>query len=328
MNSLSLPRAFRTSRWFAALLVATACLAQAAQAETLRMPNGELLTGSDSFGLLTLPRAPGLVIETAAPVIAAATPAPAQPAPPAAAGARTAPPQPPPGLVQKTLGLSDKWSAEFEAGLLFMKSEYDVRNYSFEATLGYTSLPHEAGLFASYNTQRVDDTVVSESTEVAARYFYHTKGRWIMISQADWERDEINFVKNRSNLIAVPGFKFIDRDKLRLLAGVGPSYRFETRLVPDAARHLVPVDHESFRIALYQVLNYKITPLLSLRETFLVQSDPQDSTNSSLRFDTTLRRMLTPHLSLNLEFEYNRDENSHFDVQATRTVNVMAGYSF
>lgn len=310
-------------------------------ADTLRMPNGERLTGtvvstsdetivfrSDSFGLLTLPRAPGLVIETGPAVSTAPIPAPAAAAATPPATPRDGPPDPPPGLVQKALGLSDKWSAEVEMGLMFLHSEFNMDSYSFETTFGYNSPPHEAGLFASYYYQKLDDTVVSENTQVAGRYFYHAPGRWMLISQADWERDRINFVENRSNLIAIPAYKFIDREDLRLLMGVGPSYRFETRLVPAGPGPLLSVDHDSFRLALYQVFNYKITPALTLRETFLLQSDAEDTGNTSIRFVTSLRRMITAHLSINLEFEYNRDENIDFEDQSVRTLNLMTGYSF
>src|SRR5688572_29593561 len=140
------------------------------RADTLRMPNGERLEGtvmtetsefvvfkSSSFGEIRIARAPGLVLNrtsSSSPAAAAASAAASLPltTPPSAS-----PPAPGRSWVRKTLGLSDRWAYSLEANLLFLNSEYRLKNHAFESTLSY-KIPdaetpqrtrHEFALFGS-----------------------------------------------------------------------------------------------------------------------------------------------------------------------------------
>lgn len=347
-------------RRLAGFLANLGLAATIAQADTLHMPNGEQLEGavvsestdtivfrSNSFGELRVTRVPGLRLDRgAAPLPSAATtavnPAPAatpssdaSPAPAAPAGPSPQhPPAPKPSWIAQALGLSDRWSLEFQANLFFLNSEYHLKNHAFESTLGY-KIPtagnpkltrHEFGLFGSYERQMVEDTVVDEKSEVAARYFFQPGGRWMFISQADWSQDRLNSVEFSSNAIGLPAYKFIDRESTRLLAGVGPSLRAESRILTTPAGTTYLRDQTTFRATFYQVFQHRFTPALTFRQTLLVMPRPDDLSTYSLRFQASLRRMLTPHLSLNLDYDYVRDQNDIFPLQSVGTFMLMLGY--
>jgi putative salt-induced outer membrane protein YdiY len=236
--------------------------------------------------------------------------------------------------VRKTLGLSDRWAYSLEANLLFLNSEYRLKNHAFESTLSY-KIPdaetpqrtrHEFGLFGSLSLQKVNETTVEEKSEVVARYFFQPAGRWMFISQADWSRDRFNSVEFSSNLIAVPAYKLIDREGTRLLAGVGPSLRTESRILTTPLGTTFFRDETSFRATLYQVFQHRISPQLTFRETLLVMSPPEDVSTYALRFQASLRRMLTPHISLNLNYNYLRDQNEIFPLQSVSTLMLTFGY--
>ena len=314
------------------------------------MPNGEQLTGtvieetaetvvfrSDSFGELRIARRPGVVLSRgeSAPAPIAATPAAVPPA--AVSPAISAPPAPPPrkpSWIAQTLGLSDRWSLELGANLAFLDSEYQLRDHGYEATLGY-KIPrannpaltrHEYGLFGSYSLQTVNGTKVEEKSEAVARYFFLPDGRWIFISQADWAQDRFNSVEFSSNLIAVPAYKVVDHERTRLLVGVGPSWRIESRIMTTPQGTTFLRDENTFRSTLYQVFQHRFSPQLSFRETLLVMNPPEDFSTYSLRFQASLRRMLTDHLSLNLNYDYVRDQNDRFPLQSVSTLMLMLGY--
>lgn len=308
------------------------------------MPNGEQLEGtlvretaaevvfrSLSFGEIRIARQPGLSLirsggPTAPATVAAAVPPAPSPAPPPQA----------PGWIQRSLGLSHRWSAECEANLLLLGAEHRVWNQELEATLSYRipspwdpSQPrHEFGLFGSHGFQEVDDTRVEEKSELAFRYFLHSASRWLLVSQADWQRDRINSVEARGNAIAAPACKLINRPATRLLLGIGPSYRAESRLVPAPSGAPAIRAQQSFRAALYQVFHHSFTPRLTCRETLLLLARPGDTATRSLRLQLSLRRRLTEHLSINLNFESVRDENEEFPEQSTSTLKLTAGYTF
>ncbi len=336
MLAASLPRSLR-DRLALALALAPVLLALplALSAATLTMPNGETLRGtvisataqtivfqSDSFGRLTIARSPSVVLDPSdAPPVPAPSAATAPPAPEAR-------PEPPPALIQQMLGFSDKWSAEIQFGMSITNGQVNLRAYQTEATIGYKTPPHQYGLFASYQHQRVNGHVVDEATEIIGRYFYMPeKSRWLLVSQAGWMRDVPNLTDTRTDLVAVPAYRLLEREHQRFVLGLGPSYRSETRLVPTDDT-LVPTDHDSFRVAFYQVFNWDIHPHLTLRETLLAQVDPSQTDNIGLRLDLTLSQALTEHLMLNLEYSYILDENPLFEDQSIGTLNLMGGYSF
>jgi hypothetical protein len=345
------PASPRRLRRLACFLVSLGLAATLARADTLHMPNGEQLEGavvsesadtivfhSNSFGEIRVTRVSGLRLDRGAtplPSVATATVNPAPAATPAPAG--PSPQHPParkPSWIAQALGLSDRWSLEFQANLFFLNSEYHLKNHAFESTLGY-KIPtagnpkltrHEFGLFGSYERQMVEDTVVDEKSEVAARYFFQPGGRWMFISQADWSQDRLNSVEFSSNAIGVPAYKFIDRESTRLLAGVGPSLRAESRILTTPAGTTYLRDQTTFRATFYQVFQHRFTPLLTFRQTLLVMPRPDDLSTYSLRFQASLRRMLTPHLSLNLDYDYVRDQNDIFPLQSVGTFMLMLGY--
>lgn len=325
----------------------TLCLlasAGVARADTLRTPDGEQLDGtilqetaeavvfrSRSFGEIRVVRQPGLVLtRTAGPASPRAAEVPVPTAPPPVS------PPPVPGWFQRSLGLSDRWTAELEANVFLLGAEHRVWNQEIEGTLGYR-IPsahdpaqprHEFGLFGSYGFQEVDHTRVEEKSELAFRYFFHSAARWMIVSQIDWHRDRINSVDGCVNAIAVPAAKLLTRPTTRILLGIGPSYRFESRFVPAPAGVSLLRDQRSVRAAFYQVFNHQFTPRLTCRETLLVLTRPDQASTRSLRLQLSLRRQLTEHLSLNLNFEAVRDENEAFLEQSTNTLKLTAGYTF
>jgi len=326
------------------------------------MPNGETLHGtivqesadhvlfrSASFGEINIPRAPGMTLlrdttvnptnAPAAPAVASVPPpAPgASPAPTSPAGAPPgAPSAPPPSLLKTVLGLSDRWSFEVEANLLVQNDKYHLAARGVEGTLGYRIVNpdkprqplHEYGLFAAHNFQKIDDTVVAESTEVAARYFYQPISRWLLVSQADWMVDRINGVASRSRALAIPSYRLVDTPRTRLLAGVGPSFLLDTRIVPTGPDTSREESDRGFRVGFYQLFHHAFTPALAFRQTLIVLADAGDTSTYNLRFNASLRRQLSAHLSLTLLYDYVRDENPVFDLESIATLKLMLGYQF
>jgi len=322
----------------------TALTANAAES-ILRMPNGEILRGtivrqdtevivfeSDSFGRLTVPRTDGVALSADVPPIASS------PSPPVAKTA-TSPGSsaaddekngqaPPRAWLAEALGLSKSWSGSMELGIDALNGEIDGRSYNFRTTVEYKKGPHEAGVRGTYSYRTVNDIPVIDSTEIIGRYFFLPEDKnWLLINQADWLRDPLNLVEHRTNLVGVPAWRFVDTKKWRFLLGLGPSYRAETRLVPDGT-DLVETDHESLRGAFYQVLFWQIQPQLSLRQSLLVQQDVSESENRSIRVDAGINRMLTEHLSLGLSYSLNEDDNAEFGNQRIATLTLMMGYNF
>lgn len=354
-NSSCFPR-FRS-----ALLVGAAvasAFSTSLRADTVKMPNGESLQGtiiqetsefvvfrSASFGEIKIARTPAMVVArtpaTGTPAAVASAPA-APTAPAAPAGPAGGPPPPSPSLVTQVLGLSDRWSVELEANLLVQNDKFHATSRGTELTVGYkvpnatkpAQALHEYGLFASYNFQKVNDTVVGENTEFAARYFYQPLSRWLLVSQADWTRDRINGIESRAHLIAVPAYRFIDGKRTRLLAGIGPSFLSDEQVVSD--NPTVTHKESGFRLAFYELFQQTLTPALTFRQTLLVLGRPRDpNATYNLRFEASLRRMLTQHLSLNLAYDYVRDDNDYilpnntpFPSESIATLKLMLGYRF
>ena len=334
-------------------------LALSARADSVKMPNGETLQGtvvqetaehivfrSVSFGEIKIPRAPGITLtrtgsaateaapSSAAPAVASASASVTGPAPGGPGGPGGPGPEAPSALKQ-FLGLSDRWSAELEANLLVQNDKFHMVARGAELTVGYRipneSKPaqprHEYGFFAAHNYQRVNDDVVGENTEVAFRYFYQPISPWLLVSQADWMVDRVNGIEARSHVLAIPSYRFIDTPRTRLLAGIGPSYLSDTRLIPTGPRTTIEDTDKGFRVGFYQLVRHSFTPALTFRQTLIVLADPDDpSSIYNLRFEASLRRQLTPHLSLNLAYDYVRDENPVFARESIGTLKLMLGY--
>ena len=338
----------------------------AAHADSIKMPNGEMLHGtivqetpaevtfrSASFGDLKIARVPGMEIartgatesaagaKTVAPAMSAgAATAPAATPTAAAAVAAAGPggrPAPPPSLLQKWFGLSERWSLELESNLLVQNDMFHALATGTELTIGYrvpnetkpTQPRHEYGLFGAYNYQRVNTTVVGENTEVAARYFFQPLSRWLLVSQADWIVDRINGIERRIHVLGIPSYRLIDTPRTRLLAGVGPSYLSDTRLVPTSATTMSQQTVGGFRIGFYELFQQTLTPALKFQQTLVILSRAQDPASTyNLRVEASLRRQLSAHLMLNLGYDYVRDENTVFDPESIATLKLMLGYRF
>jgi hypothetical protein len=322
------------------------------------MPNGETLQGtiteesadhvtirSVSFGEIRVARAPGVEIAHAASMTTTA-PATKTAAPVTTSGSAPAPgaghgpggpAAPPPGLLQKWFGLSDRWSLELGTNLLVQNDKYHALASGTELTVGYrvpnATKPmqprHEYGLFAAYNYQRIDTTVVGENSELAARYFFQPLSPWLLVSQADWIVDRINGIASRSHALAIPSYRLLDTPKYRLLAGVGPSYLTDRRLVPISPVTNVEQTLQGFRIGFYELFADNLSPTLKFQQTLVILSRAQDPTTTyNLRFDASLSRQLSPHLMLNLDYDYVRDENTLFSPESIATLKLMLGYQF
>jgi putative salt-induced outer membrane protein YdiY len=327
--------------------------ASIARADTIKTANGESLQGtvvqetsdfvlfrSASFGEIKIARTPGMQITRGAIGLADASKSAEPSAPKTAPSGPANEPPAPPSLIKRTLGLSDRWSAEFEANLLIQNDKFHASSRGSELTIGY-KVPnetkpdqtlHEYGLFASYNYDKVNDTVVGENSEIAFRYFYRPISPWLLVSQADWMRDRINGIDSRSHVIAVPAYRMIDTKTTRLLAGIGPSFLSDSQIVSNGPTVLHT--ERGFRLAFYQLLQQTLSPGLTFRQTLLVLSRPKDPADTyNLRFDASLRRMLTPHVSINLIYDYVRNDdeyilpaNSPFSSAAIATLKLTLGY--
>jgi len=327
-----------------------------ARADALKMPNGETLQGtivresaesvvfhSASFGEIKVSRVPGMEVlhgDSAAPAVGRAVPAPtattAAAAAPAPAHGRGGPGAEPPGVFQKLFGLSDRWSFELDANLMVQNDKFHASANGTEVTIGYRvpnpTKPmqprHEYGLFGAYNFQKVDATVVGENSELAFRYFYQPLSRWLLVSQADWIVDRINNIASRSHALAIPSYRFVDTPRTRLLAGVGPSFLTDTRLIPTestTAQQTV----SGFRVGFYELFVQTISPALKFQQTLVVLSRMKDpSTTYNLRIEASLQRQLSAHLMLNLGYDYVRDENTVFAPESITTLKLMLGYHF
>ncbi len=337
-----------------ALIVGTCAIKASAQNDLIQVANGEILQGtiiqegpdfilfrSVSFGEIKITRTPGLKVSRSDGVVAdlprkvgpvATKPLPSVPAatPPSSSS-----------FVKQTLGLSDRWNAELSANLLTKNDAFQFSSKGAELTIGYrvpdTKKPdqtrHEYGLFASYNNDKVNSTVVGENSEVAVRYFFFSSSKLLLVSQADSKRDRINGIESESRIIVVPTYRVIETKSTRLLAGVGPSYLFDSQIVGASPTKLR--NNSEFRLAGYQLLQHAFSPRLTYRQTLVLLSrstDPADTYN--LRFSASLRRMLTTNVSTNLVYDYVRNENKDvlpFNARPSSpsiaTLRLMLGYS-
>lgn len=322
-----------------------------ARADTVKMPNGETLHGavvqeaaghvvfrSASFGEIKIPRTPGLVLtRTDSTASAPASPAPtvASASPSPGGGAPGRPEAVSPSALRQLLGLSDRWSLEMEANLLVQNDKFNMVARGTEFNVGYRvpneakpAQPlHEYGLFGAHEFQKVNDMVVGKNTEFAVRYFYQPLSPWLLVSQADWRVDRINGIASRSRLLAIPSYRLIDQPRTRLLAGIGPSYLTDTRIIATGPTSTREESERGFRIGFYQLFRQTFTPALQFRQTLIVLGHPSEpSSTYNLRFEASLRRQLSAHLSLNLAYDYVRDENPVFDRETVGTLKLMLGY--
>lgn len=325
-------------------------LALSARGDTVKTANGETLNGtiiqtsedfilfrSASFGEIKIPRAPGTEFTRSSSSALAGAPAGPAGAPNSPA---SAPPPPPPGLFRSMFSLSDRWSAELEANLMIQNDKFKVTARGTELTIGYkvpnATKPaqplHDFGLFGAHNFQKVNDTVVGENSEFALRYFYQPLSSWLLVSQADWSRDRINGIDFRSDVVAVPAYRLIDSKSARLFAGFGPSFNSESTIISSSPNGLR--EESSFRVAFYQLYQQTITPGLTFRQTLLLLSRPKDPGDTyNLRLGASLRRMLTPNLSLSLSYNYLLTDNDYVLADKTplpsesiSTLKLMLGY--
>ncbi len=347
-----MPKPKSYMRLICLVLPALACISTLAAADTLKMPNGELLQGtivretadavvirSDSFGELRVTRTPGLEVHrtTAAPAPQSAAPAVAP-----SAGA-TAQPQVNRSWIKTLLGLSDRWSAELEANLLFVSDTYRMSARGAEMTIGY-KVPnpakpnqpvHDYGLFGAYNFQKVDDFVIGDNAELALRYFYQPASSWLLAAQADWTRDQINGIESRTRALAVPAYRFIDTASTRFIAGAGPAFLSESLAIAGSPSSSDSLRDHGFRAALYELFQHQIRPGLTFRQTLVVLARPSNPAETfNLRFGVSLRRRLTPNLSLSLSHDYVRTESDQVvppgakgSAESIGTTKLMLGYN-
>ena len=336
-----------------ALIVGACAIKASAQNDVIQVANGEILQGtivqegpdfilfrSVSFGEIKITRTPGLKVSRSVGVV---TDLPKNVGPVASKPLPSVPAATPPSsssFVKQTLGLSDRWNAELSANLLMKNDAFQFSSKGAELTIGYkapdTKKPdqtrHEYGLFAAYNYDKVNGTVVGENSEVAVRYFFFSSSKWLLVSQADSKRDRINGIESESRIIAVPTYRMIDTKSTRLLAGVGPSYLFDSQITsinPTELRH-----NRDFRLAGYQLLQHAFSPGLTFRQTLVLLSRPTDPADTyNLRFSASLRRMLTANISLNLAYDYVRNEaedalpsNARPSSPSIATLRLMLGY--
>lgn len=331
------------------VMALTLAFGQSTFADTVKMINGELLQGtiikentdyvmfrSTSFGEIKIRRAQGLEITRISSTESATKPNIAATSVQVSLPKTTQGAPVTPGFLQKTLGLSDRWSAEIEGNMMQQKDRFNNMLQGLDFNLNYkvpneekpTQPLHEISLFSSYNFQKVDSMVVGQSLETVARYFYQPISSWLFISQADWNRDRINNIEARSNILGIPAYRFIDTESTRMLAGLGAGYHYDSRITPDPYGTKFK-QVSGLRMAFYQLLRHKLGPKLTLQQTLVFLTNPIDpATAYNLRFQISLKRMLSEHVSLNLSEEYTRDENKDTPIESISLLKVMLGYSF
>ena len=344
---------------FLRLSVVAFALTLAARGDTLRTPNGEILHGtvmretaefvvfqSASFGEIRVPRTPGMEVGRAAPAAqtAAASHPPAAPSKAAAPAVSGSPGKDPASesWIRTALGLSSRWSAELEANLLLQNDVNRMSARATELTIGY-KVPnetkpaqplHDYGLFGSYSFQKVNQQVVGKNTEISFRYFYQPPSPWLLASQADWTRDQINGIDSRAHVLVVPARRLIDTTATRLFAGVGPALLSDSLIFFRSPAGQFEHREAGFRVAAYQLLQHRFSPGLTFRQTLVLLSRPDEpQANYNLRFAASLRRMLTPHLSLSLSYDYVRNESGYVPPPGSEgplgkigTTKLMLGY--
>ena len=322
---------------------------------TIRMPNGETLVGevlerdgntlvfrSESFGVLRLDAASVSLVdepvaaEPALPMAsapgAATTPGMAADVTPAIAKPRS--------LFRRLVPLPENFSGNLSLGADLLRSEVDVNNYMAELNLGWTTEANEFQTYHYYEYALVGVDVApgvrveqrnTDEFEHAVRWIRHLGDRWILLSQANWSRDEIKQIDYAVDVLVVPGYYLIKTDNTRLLLGVGPSYGWEAFDIPDGE------EMSRFRIALYQLFRHKFTPRLTLEQTFLGYYGLEDlevaagesSSDYSFSAQVKLSQMLTDFLSINIKYTYDLDSTPAPTVDKVKTrLITMLGYEF
>ncbi len=319
---------------WATLGVSSALVTAAAHGDTLRLQSGEVLIGtivsrtpteitfdSKALGRISVPAA-GVEIVGNAPESAGTAAAPAA-APSSTRGTGAAPAPETKPWVRRILRLPDAFSGSIETGVDSLNADVRMRDYIVEASFGWKDEKNEVQTHSAYEKMTVDGFKVTDTHDESLRYIRRLGARWVWLSQADWRHDTNQGIAHRLDLIGIPGFYLVKNDRLRLLAGIGPSYEWRKWDLPGAtvARR--------FNAAGYELFNVTLTPTLSFRQTFLGYVDPKETDETRYVFEAGLIQRLSAGLSLILT--YNRRFESNPPPRAVENrerVLTKLGYEF
>lgn len=302
--------------------------------DVLRLPNGEVLVGkvldrnasvivfdSQMLGRVSVPAA-GVEIQSSESVVAEKTQVKPQSVQPAAAAMANRP-QPEPSWIRKQFGLPAAFGGNIDVGVDMLNADQEVRNYRVEAGFSWKTETNEFATYHAYESMRVNNVQATKTHDEGLRWIRHLPPRWMLLGQVDWRSDENQGVDYRVDAVFVPSFYFWKADRFQLLGGVGMSHEWRRWM-------FVNTELDShFNYAAYQVMRFKLTPTLSLRETLLAYMDVDDTDNRRSVFDVTLRQRLSAGLSLMLNFN-NRYESNPAPRTVKRQERLMTklGYEF
>ncbi len=286
-------------------------LAGSLAADTLRTPTGETLVGrvveqtpttivfeSKALGRITVAAAGVEVMRENAPAASAA------PAAPVASGAAAAPPaEPSPSWVRKKLKLPAAFTGGVEFGVEALNSVVKTRSYMFEANFGWKSGDNEFQTHDAYEDQVFNGQYAKHTYEHGVRWIRHLGPRWDWLSQADWRRDQAQGIDYRVDVVGVPAYNFFKTDRFSLLGGVGVNYEWRRWELPGAEAVA------RANVAGYEVIRYRITKTLSLRQTFLGYAVAHNTDEYRYQFFVGLRQQLSAGFSLNMSYDRRHESD-------------------
>jgi len=323
--------------------------ANLAALDELRFPNGERLKGqvvevtettvkftSTSLGELTVPLKAAQVVRdvpnTPVESLVGIPPAPAKPPSPQVAAVRE-----PATTPAEETALTPPWQGKVELGLRHQQGQRDSLNFDFRASAERTLKENSFLASARFLYGEQNDVPNNDRIDGSFRWRRQLSDRVFAQTQTSYSRDEIKAIHQNWEQSVGAGYELFkdETHAVNVGAGLTGQYR-ESAAFAAGASGLLEV---------FQDYSLQINGRMTLVQNAVVQYLPDGQTqfvsvpnqpartdgteNYTLRFNTTLQGKVTEHVSLNLRYEYERD-NAVFarEARADQRITSSVGYAF
>jgi len=139
-----------------------------------------------------------------------------------------------------------KWSAVFEAGILFQEGNTDIFTVRGRGELARTSPKDLLKFYVSGEYAEEDDDRDAHEIKAGAYYEYMLTQRWFAYGRSDLEYDEFENLDFRFSTAAGPGYYWIKKPEHELKTRAGVGYLHETYMdgtTNDAAQLELGLDY-------------------------------------------------------------------------------------
>ncbi|MFT3828339.1 MAG: DUF481 domain-containing protein [Opitutaceae bacterium] len=321
-------------------------LASIAQADVLKLANGDLLQGkllAKEGGIIRWEH-PQLGLLSVPAVSATVQPAPVPAAPEIALvpvpGVAAKPPsaQKPATADKPATPAPRPWRTVVESGVSVQSGRNDRTDINLRAESTFKRRRNEFRLQARYVYSQADKTVTSERTEASLRWRRELSNRWFAQTTASYYASELKGIDHNVEQNLGIGYRLAKSERLSASVGLGATGQY---------REVVDADPENSLFGeIFQDLALKLSPRLELGEEFAANYSPSgrgirilpngqvqiintDVSNYTLTLKSFLRGKITETLSLALRYEYDFD-NTYVSgsEKGDQRVTTTVGYAF